>query len=45
MNDIFYTLCEKLFNVMKFRFGAIYGYEIMAEIEIECQSILGTIKH
>ena len=34
MNDIFYTLCEKLFNVTKFRFGAIYGYEIISEIEI-----------
>ena len=34
MNDILYTLCEKLFIVMKFRFGAIYGYEIMSEIEI-----------
>ena len=33
VNAIFYTLCEKLFNVMKFRFGAIYGYEIMSEIE------------
>ena len=34
MNDIFYTLCKKLLNVMKFRFGAIYGDEIMSEIEI-----------
>ena len=34
MSDIFYTSCEKLFNVMKFRFGAIYGYKIMSEFEI-----------
>ena len=34
MNDIFYTLCEQLFNVMKFKFEAIYGYVIMPEIEI-----------
>ena len=30
----FYTLCEKIFNVMKFRFEAIFGYEIMSVIQI-----------
>ena len=35
MNDIFYTSCEKLFNVTKFKFEAIYGYEIMPEFEIQ----------
>ena len=34
MNDIFFTSCENLFIVMKFKFEAIYGYEIMPEIEI-----------
>ena len=34
MNDIFFTSCKKLFNVMKIRIGAIYGYEIMSVIQI-----------
>ena len=44
MSDIFYTLCEKLFNVMKFRFRAIYGYEIMSEIENWAPEHLGDHK-
>ena len=34
VNDIFYTSCEKLFNVIKFKFEDIYGYEIMSVIQI-----------
>ena len=31
----FFTLCKELFNLMKFRFEAIYDYEFVPEIRIE----------